>query len=189
MPSLRQTHRLGLCARRSAAKAARPKIRAFALALLVAAGVSSADAGSFRVYSNPRFGATAEVPRDWRPSPPPENGDGLDFQSPDNQASIFVGGVLNIDDTVEAAMNREEEPYTGQTVTFRQRGRRSITISGLQGDLIFYRKSILVCHDQIWNRVYLEYPAARKAEYDALVVRVARSLHFSGASAQIPDCR
>jgi hypothetical protein len=46
---------------------------------------------------------------------------------------------------------------------------------------------MLVCGDQIWNSVYLKYPAAEKSKYNDLVTRVARSLHFSGSNDQIPD--
>jgi hypothetical protein len=164
-------------------------IRLLALALLAAASIASARAESFRTYANPRFGATAEYPADWRYDPPPENGDGLVFRSPDGEAKVIISGILNIADTPDRAMRDEEKGYEGQTVTFHQQGRRWVIVSGTQGDKIFYRKSILVCQDQMWNIVYLEYPAARKAEYDALVARVAGSLHFYGASAQIPDCR
>jgi serine/threonine-protein kinase len=146
-------------------------------------------AESFQVYSNPRFGATAEVPSDWRADPPPENGDGLVFRSPDGQASITISGVLNIADSVAEAMKTEEQPSEGETITYHQHGRRMVVVSGLRGDKIFYRKSLLVCRDQIWNHLWLEYPVAQKAEYDALVARIARSLHFSGVSAQIPNCR
>jgi hypothetical protein len=53
---------------------------------------------------------------------------------------------------------------------------------------IFYAKHILSCADQIWNSVYLEYPAAEKTAYDALVTRVAQSLR-PGRSAQVPRCK
>ena len=164
-------------------------IRVLALALLAAAAISSARAENLRTYSNPRFGATAEYPSDWRPDPPPENGDGLVFRSPDGKATITISGSLNIADTPEEAMRDEEKGYDGQTVTFHQHGRRWVIVSGTHDDAIFYRKSILVCRDQIWNQVYLDYPAVRKTEFDALVAKVAASLRFSGSSEQIPDCR
>jgi len=41
-----------------------------------------APAQDWRTYVNPRFGATADVLRDWRAGQPPENGDGLQFTSP-----------------------------------------------------------------------------------------------------------
>jgi hypothetical protein len=164
-------------------------IRLVLLALLTGAAIFAARAETLRVYANPRFGATAEVPSDWRADPPPENGDGQRFTSLDGLATITVSGILNIGDNVEAAMREEEQPGAGETITYRQRSGRAIIASGTRGDDIFYRKSILVCADRIWNHVSLEYPAAQKAHYDSLVARIAGSLRFAGSSGQIADCR
>jgi hypothetical protein len=40
----------------------------------------------------------------------------------------------------------------------------------------------------IWNNLYIEYPAAEKAAYDALVTHVARSLR-PGRSWQVRGCK
>ena len=82
-----------------------------------------------------------------------------------------------------------ESPGDGATVTYRHRSKRVLVVSGTRGAKIIYRKSILSCRDQIWNSVSVEYPTDRKLDYDALVAHVAGSLRFSGASAQIPDCK
>ena len=163
--------------------------RLFVSASILAICSSLCWAADFRVYSNPRFGATAEVPSDWRADPPPANGDGSIFRSPDGAASLTVSGILNIADSVSEAMNDEEKPGQGETITYHQRGSRLVVVSGFAGDRIFYRKSLLVCRDQIWNHLSIDYPAARKNEYDAIVVRASKSLHFAGVSDQIPNCR
>jgi hypothetical protein len=164
-------------------------IRLVLLTLLTGAAIVAARADTMRTYANPRFGATAEVPSDWRADPPPENGDGQRFSSPDGLATITISGILNLDDNVEAAMREEEEPGAGETITYRQRSGRALITSGTRGMEIFYRKAILVCADRIWNHVSLEYPAAQKAHYDSLVARIAGSLRFAGSSWQITDCR
>jgi len=170
-------------------KVAMRMIRTLAFALLIVAFAAPVRAESFRLYANPRFGATAEVPSDWKPDPPPENGDGLIFRSPDGAASLAVYGILNnIEDSVSAAMNEEEKPREGETITYHQRGARTIVVSGFIGDKIFYRKSILVCRDQIWNHLSMVYPTARKSEYDSIVATASKSLRFSGVS-WIPNCR
>ena len=164
-------------------------LRLATVALLLAAGLASARAETYRTYSNARFGATADVPSGWRSEPPPENGDGLIFVSPDGTASVTVYGSLNIEESVQAALQQAFQANDGETVAYRQNGKNWVVVSGLKGDKIFYRKSMLVCRNQIWNSVDLEYPAAQKTAYDALVNRVAGSLRFSGTSAQIPNCR
>ena len=157
-----------------------------AIALLALAAVATA-APQYRTYANPRFGTTADVPVDWKSDPPPANGDGLRFNSPDKRASLTVSGSLNIYDTVEEAMKSYEEPGDGEKITYRHREPRAIVVSGTRGNTIFYGKHILSCGDQIWNSVYLEYPTAEKAAYDALVAHVAGSLR-PGRSAQVPNC-
>lgn len=147
-----------------------------------------AAAETYRVYTNERFGQTADVPASWRADPPPVNGDGLIFRSPSGDASLTVYGSLNIADSVSEAMRDQATPIDGEAVTYRKTGKRDVTLSGAKGDRIFYRKSILVCRDQIWNSIHLEYPARDKKAYDALVTRVARSLR-GGRSEQISDCR
>jgi len=158
-----------------------------ATALLAFVAVTTA-APQYRTYANARFGATADVPADWKSDPPPANGDGLRFNSPDKRASITVSGSLNIYDTVEEAMKAYEEPGEGEKITYRHREPRALVVSGTRGDTIFYAKHILSCGDQIWNSVHLEYPAAEKTAYDALVTRVAGSLR-PGRSAQVPRCK
>jgi hypothetical protein len=98
-----------------------------------------------------------------------------------------VSGGLNIDDTVEQAMSSREQPMEGEAVTYKFRQGRVLVVSGRNANRIFYRKSMLSCRDQIWNNVSIEYPAARKTAFDALVTHVAGSLRFV-RSAQIPHC-
>jgi serine/threonine-protein kinase len=158
-----------------------------AIALLVCAAVATA-APQYRTYANSRFGTTADVPADWKSDPPPANGDGLRFNSPDKRASLTVSGSLNIYDTVEEGMKAYEEPDEGEKITYRHREPRALVVSGTRGNTIFYRKRILSCGDQIWNSVDLEYPAAEKTAYDAIVTHVAGSLR-PGRSAQVPRCK
>src|SRR5215470_4947661 len=138
-----------------------------AIALLALAAAATAEP-QYRTYVNARFGTTADVPKDWKADPPPANGDGLRFRSPDQRASLTVSGMLNIYDTVDEAMKAAEEPSEGETITYRRREPHALVISGTRGDTIFYTHRVLSCGDQIWNSVYFEYPAAEKAAYDSL---------------------
>lgn len=158
-----------------------------AVALLAVAAAAAAEP-QYRTYANPRFGTTADVPADWKADPPPENGDGLRFRSPDQRASLTVSGMLNSYDTIDEAMKSAEEPGEDEKITYRHREPRALVVSGTRGDTIFYTRRVLSCGDQIWNSVHLEYPAAEKAVYDALVTHVARSLR-PGRSGQIPRCK
>lgn len=153
-------------------------------ASLVCAGAALAQ--DYRTYVNARFGARASVPANWRADRPPENGDGQRFNSPDGKASITISGIYHIDDTIREAIESRAKP-DGATVTYVKRDPRAVVASGLIGDRIFYTRSILSCADTIWNDLWIEYPAADKAKYDALVKRVSGSLR--GAAANDPACK
>lgn len=150
-------------------------------------GQAAAQASAWKSYYNPRFGTTADVPPGWTAGTPPDNNDGLVFTAPDGVARLTIYGSLNIDDDLAAAFQTYETPGAGEVITYKQRGGNSITISGTKGPQIFYERHLLSCHNQIWNSIYLEYPVAAKASFDAIVARVAKSLK-PGPSEQIPDC-
>lgn len=154
------------------------------IVLLWAAG---ARAAVWKTYHNDRFGTTADVPANWRAGPPPENDDGRAFTSPDGSAHLTISGGLNIWDTIAEGMAAQESGPQGATITYRHREARATTLSGTKGNLIFYEKHVLACHDQVWNSVYVDYPAARKKEFDPLVGHVARTLR-SGVSVQVKEC-
>ena len=156
-------------------------------AVVVLAVVAPAAAAEWKTYVNERFGTTADVPADWQAGEPPENGDGLKFTSPDGAASVAVFGSLHSFDTIAEAMAIYEAPEDGETITYRHRDKRALVVSGTRDGTIFYRRWILSCGDTVWNGVSIEYPAADKAAYDALVAHVARSLR-AGTGWQVETC-
>jgi hypothetical protein len=149
---------------------------------------ASAEQG-YRDYRNWRFGVSADVPSDWKAGEGPENNDGLMFTSPDRASTITVSGMLHADNAPAAAVIADEQhAQDGETVTYRKAGARQAVISGTRGNVIFYRKAILSCNDQILNHLSIEYPVAQKQAFDALVSHVAASMR-SSPGAQIPKCR
>src|SRR4051812_15197745 len=132
-----------------------------------ATGASATEA--WRLYRNERFGVSADIPRSWKAGRAPDNGDGLAFTSPDGAATIRVSGGLNIADSIAEAIEAEQTLDEGETVTYRRRGDRMSVLSGTRGAVIFYRKAMLSCGDEVVNRVSIEYPLARKEAFDELV--------------------
>jgi hypothetical protein len=155
--------------------------------LLASVSFGRAQDGAWTSYTNSRFGTTADVPPGWRAGPEPENNDGLIFTSPDGKASLTISGMLNVDEDLASAFAFYETPNVGEVITYKQRSGNAITVSGTKEARIFYARHLLSCHNQIWNSIYLEYPAVMKASFDAIVARVAKSLK-AGASEQIPNC-
>lgn len=161
-----------------------PRLLLTALALLVATPALAQD---WRAYTNPRFGTRAEVPRDWSMGPKPSNDDGRLFTAPDGSATITIYGSLHVQDSIDEAMTLHATPQPGETITYKQRSKRTITVSGMKGERIFYRRAVLSCRDRIWNGVAIDYPAADKQRFDALVTRVAKSLR-GGQGWQVKGC-
>jgi serine/threonine-protein kinase len=170
----------------------RPCRRLIGATLLVASIAALAPVSAqqaYRHYRNSRFGVSADVPSGWKAGPPPENNDGLVFSSSDGAATITVSGILNVDNAPLARVIAEEQrAQDGETVIYRNKSVRQAVVSGTRGDVIFYRKAILSCNDQILNHLVIEYPAAQKQAFDAVVSHVAASMRASPGE-QIPNCR
>lgn len=88
-----------------------PLFVSFLLTIAISAN-SSVGASAWTSYHNTRFGTTADVPKGWRAGPPPANNDGLIFTSPDGAAELTISGMLNIEDSLEAAFESYETPET-----------------------------------------------------------------------------
>ncbi len=160
---------------------------AWAVAAAAVAVPYAAGAAGWQTYVNDRFGSTADIPAGWQAGTPPENGDGLEFTSPDGKATLIVSGGLNVWDRLDEAFAIFATPGEGETITYRHQDRRSIVVSGTRADHIFYRKSILSCHGTVWNSIALDYPAAQKQAFDQIVGHVAASLR-PGPSVQVQEC-
>jgi hypothetical protein len=148
------------------------------LALVASATMAAAlpaRAEAWRTYYNDRFGVTADYPADWKMAPPPDNNDGRIFDSPDGAAQVIINGSHVLDDPADELAERAKG-YDGETVTYVKKGSNWVVVSGVKDGRIFYRKSLLSCGNEVWNNVSIEYPAADKDKYDALVAHVAASL-------------
>src|SRR5262249_30372419 len=62
----------------------------------------------------------------------------------------------------------------GEELTYLHGERDRLTASGLKGDAIFYRKVMLACGGTVWRHVAVEYPAAARRSFDAVIERLAR---------------
>lgn len=163
-------------------------MRILGAVLFAILAASSASAWSWRVYHNERFGTTAAVPADWRMGAPPENNDGRIFTSPDGRAEIVVSGMLSIGPRSEEFALRLG-PLDGEIIEYERRGRDWVVVSGVNGERIFYRKSLLSCGDTIWNSVFLQYPANEKEKYAPLVAHVAASLRAGKGYENVTTCK
>jgi hypothetical protein len=160
----------------------------FLLATLVVACGGDSRAETWRSYHNSRFGTAADVPASWTMGPEPANDDGRKFTSPDKHAEIIISGIFANVDTDDELASRLEVGE-GETIKFKKRQGKWVVVSGAKGDRIFYRKTLLSCGDAIANDLWIEYPAAEREKYDALVAHVATSFRPGPGYGMTTKCR
>ena len=128
-------------------------------------------------YSNPRFGTTVTFPGEVfsQPQPPPVNGDGMTFMSPDGARLAVWGGFNALEQTPKELADWEVENLNpGSEVTYRRIAKDWVVLSGFDGDKVFYKRFKFGTRDII-HGLLLTYPKSRKATYDRLVGRIADS--------------
>lgn len=163
------------------------------LALLLFA--SPALAAGWDHYVNVRFGASLDIPPGFvNDVGEPENGDGLTFHDVARGAQLQVwGSNLALGSFAEESQQRvawEEEQ--GFTITYRRSanldaaspGKSWFAYSGVHDGLIAYAKALASCGGDQMVMFRIEYPEARKAEFDAIVSRLSKSL----AAAPTSEC-
>jgi len=159
-----------------------------ALVLLLASTTLAIAGQQYQSYFNDRFGVTADVPQGWTSGEAPDNNDGLTWTSPDGTAQLAIYGGFQVLDSLEEAFGIQADLGDGATTTYKAKGKHGLTVSGLKGDKIVYRRSLLSCKDTVWNTVEITYPKAQKAAFDPIVAHVAASLK-PGTGFSNGDCK
>ncbi len=153
-------------------------IRAFVPAILAAAILAApAGAETWAKYRNARYGTFAEYPADrFRALPASENGDGLSFEAGDGGSLVISGGhnVENLPPATYEKFLRTSSEGDYANVTYRAVGARSLVLSGLRGERVFYEEYLFT--GDLIHTLVITYPRAAKAAYDPIVTRIARSL-------------
>jgi serine/threonine-protein kinase len=111
-------------------------------------------------------------PRDWQPQPPDPNWQGRRYVAPDGNAWLALYSTNAANDA--SARFKAVAFADGEEVTYLRGERDRMTVSGLKGDRIFYRKLMLACGGSQWRHVALEYPAQDKARFDRFVDNISR---------------
>lgn len=112
------------------------------------------------------------VPRDWQLMPPDPNWQGRRYMAPDGKAWLAFYATNAANDAT--ARFRAVAFADGEDVTYLRGERDRLTVSGLKGERIFYRKVMLACGGSVWRHVAMEYPADEKASFDRFVERMSR---------------
>jgi hypothetical protein len=155
--------------------------RSFLLFIASTVTIPAAAARAQKVwntYRNERFGTSIEYPADrFRSLPPPENGDGLQFEANDG-AQFTVSAIRNVleDSFAEIQDSYLKERDPTEEITYRTKGANWFVLSGTRGDLIFYERHLVSHRNEIINTFDIKYPATLKRIYDPITARMSGSL-------------
>jgi hypothetical protein len=122
-------------------------------------------------YTSPRFGFTAIWPSTFTTQPPPEDGDGQGWTSPNGLVKLSAFGANNI--LNESPQQDESVDSQGLSVVYRNITGNIVTVSGYkdEGRIIVYQQDV-VGSGSI-DTLYWSYPASQKAQWDAAVTLTA----------------
>jgi len=102
-----------------------------------------------QTFVDPRFGFRCQLPARLVREPPPENGDGQEFTSPDGLQHVRCSGINTLTEdvgtspTVPLRRDRASRLAQGATVTYSVSDASSYTLSGLQSDNRVYYEHVL----------------------------------------------
>lgn len=126
------------------------------------------------LYYNAKYRYRIAYPESvFTPQGESDAGDGQRFLAAAGQARLIVYGAFNVLGTTLDQEYREALAQPGRTVTYQVLRKDWFVVSGLEGDDIFYRKTILA--DDIFRTFALTYPRALKATFDPLVAGILQS--------------
>ena len=159
-----------------------PAVLALSLGLLAGAAWARAASaqdqfvpagGGWETYVNDRFGTSLVYPAEiFTPEPPPENGDGRRFVSPDATLEIYAWD--NTDGETAASLRRRLLGSDGYTdVTYSPAGAGWLVISGYRGENIFYEKYFF-SGDEV-HGFGIEFPREAKPRYAPIIERIENS--------------
>jgi len=122
-------------------------------------------------YANPRYGFTVLRPSTFRAQPPPEDGDGQGWTSPDGQVLFSAYGANNVFNYSPG--QDEAADAHGVSVVYININGNVVTVSGYKdsGRTIVYQRDVV--GPGAIDTLYWSYPANQKALWNAAVTLTA----------------
>ena len=147
------------------------------IALAVTAAVGQSK---YSTYNNARFGYSIQFPLDLlEMQGEADNGDGATFISKDGSAEMRVWGQNNalnrsVRDEYAEALKRADTTFTYKSLL-----KNGFAVSGTSRDKIYYQKTLYrPGKGGVFYTLTIEYPAAERAKFDAVVQRIVKSFKF-----------
>ncbi|MVT51109.1 hypothetical protein GPL17_11465 [Bradyrhizobium yuanmingense] len=142
--------------------------------MALCATCSVASANGWRIYRIPESGTSVDIPASifTEPAGKPD-GYGQQFRSSDGSADLTVQAVENRQRLSPAEFLAGKNPPTG--IIYRRITSSFFVVSSIKRDKIWYNRCNFA--RGYVHCVLINYPAAQKRRWDAVVTRISRSLH------------
>ena len=154
-------------------------MRSFYISLfLFAAGVSSAQGGTWSTYLNEQYGFSLSYPSEtFTLERTSDAGDGVLFKARDTDAKLLIGVLPNVDQYTPATYQDliTSKSYPGFKVDYEKRGRTWLALSGENDASVFYEKVHFACDGTRIVSFAVLYPRAQKDAFDPMVERMEDS--------------
>ena len=147
------------------------------MSLLSKAGICASESppvgapAGYDKYTNLRYGFTVFWPSSFRAQPPPANGDGQTWTSPDGQVLLSAYGAGNLSNYSPG--QDEAIDARSMSVVYENISGNVVTVSGYKdnGQTIVYQRDVV--GPGAIDTLYWSYPADQKKRWDAVVTRTA----------------
>ena len=134
----------------------------------------------YDVYQNERFNFCINYPKDFLfPQPPPENGDGLQFQTKFGDGEMVASAGYAHDQTISDfyLVAVEDAKKHNHIITYQLLRDNWYVLSGTTGGKIFYHKAVL--KDEVLHSLRFEYVDSQSEKFDVVIKDI---------SIQFPNC-
>ena len=142
--------------------------------------VVTASSSLAKPYGNARFGYFVDVPDIVSSNKAEsENGDGASFKSSDGAVALTTYGAWLQDENYAQAFKQliKYAQQDGWSVSYQRISPKGFGVySGSKAGRIFYGRAVPSCGGKAIATYQIEYPAAQRATYDAMLKRLNASL-------------
>lgn len=130
----------------------------------------------YRTYVDANGGFSVDIPaRLFRLANADRNGRGYVAQVGNAELMLSVYANALEQDIAKAYAAALADKSIVAAPTYKTRGKDFFVISGKTQGRIVYVKSLLTCNGSVWTSLRLDYDEAAKADYDAVLTRMAQS--------------
>ena len=141
-------------------------------AVLALCGSAVAHAESWTAYRIPESGTTVDIPASiFTEDAGKPDGQGQRFRSPDGRADLTVQAVPRTGESPAVFLARKSPP---SGIIYKRITPRFFVVSSIKRDTIWYDRCNFSA--RYVHCVLINYPAAEKRQWDAVVTRVSNSL-------------